>query len=96
MERPAAMGEMARDECGHHESDQHKAGVEEALERQGLKRLSAAPPPTRIPHFVASLSSACVSSRSLIPPSAEVSSLGITHTLLASPWAIWGSTCRYW
>ncbi len=96
VERPAAVGEMARDERGHHESDQHEAGIEEALERQGLKRLSAAAPPTRIPHFVASLSSACGRSRSLIPPSADVSSLGITHTLLASPWAICGSTCRYW
>ena len=29
-------------------------------------------------------------------PSAWVSSLGITQTLFASPWAIWGSTWRYW
>ena len=25
-----------------------------------------------------------------------VTSLGMIHTLFASPWAIWGSTWRYW
>ena len=34
--------------------------------------------------------------RSATPPRARVSSLGITHTLFASPCAICGSTCRYW
>ena len=28
--------------------------------------------------------------------SAGGNSLGMIHTLFASPWAIWGSVCRYW
>ena len=35
-------------------------------------------------------------SRSVNRPSACVTSLGMIQTLLAVPWAICGSTCRYW
>ena len=48
------------------------------------------------PYVVPDLSPDRGSRRSEMPPSACVSSLGITHTLFASPCAIWGSTCRYW
>ena len=30
------------------------------------------------------------------PSSALLNSLGTIHILFASPWAIWGSVCRYW
>ncbi len=30
------------------------------------------------------------------PSSALLNSLGTIHILLASPWAIFGSVCRYW
>ena len=94
VERPAAQRAMTCDERGHDESDQHETDVEEALESQGVNRYrqrAAEPHPSLCSVFVLRCG---VGSR--MPPSADVSSLGITHTLLASPCAICGNTCRYW
>ncbi len=91
MERPARPREVAHDESRHHESREDEDGVEKTLQREGQlpghRQLR--------PYVVSESSLAWGSSRSEMPPSAFVSSLGITHTLFASPWAIWGRTWRY-
>src|SRR5205823_14310888 len=90
VKRPAGVREVP-----HHErNDDHGGGdeqdVEEALQREQLPVYRQ-----RGPHVVAEFSDGG-RIRSEIPPSARVSSLGITQTLFASPCAICGSTCRYW
>jgi len=91
MERPARPREMAHDESRHHESREDEADVEETLQKEGQlpghRQLR--------PYVVSESSLTWGSKRSEMPPSAFVSSLGITHTLFESPWAIWGRTWRY-
>ena len=83
MQRPAGVCEVARDEPGHDQGGKHEQDVEKAFQR-------GQPPIYRqvCPYLVAESSPDGGSRRSERPPSALVSSLGITHTLLASPCAI--------
>src|SRR5262249_39032405 len=91
MQRPPRKREVARDESSHDRCHADQRDVEEPLQlfqlpghRPVCAYVAPGFPPDR------------ASNRSATPPSACVSSLGITHTLFASPCAICGRTCRYW
>ena len=83
MQRPPHEGEVARDECGDNRRNADRRDVEEPLQ------LFQLPVHRHVcPYVVSGFSPDRGSKRSVIPPSAWVSSLGITHTLFASPCAI--------
>src|SRR5262249_6489474 len=91
MQRPPRTREMPGDEPGDRERNNDEERVEKTFGREQLPLYRQ-----NGPYVVSEFSPARGSIRSEMPPSARVSSLGMTHTLFASPCAIFGSTCRYW
>jgi len=75
--------EVARDQPGQDHGGNHEHDVDETLQKGQLPIYRQV-----CPYVVAESSLAGGRSRSERPPSARVSSLGITQTLFASPCAI--------